>query len=84
MRGTRPETEKNSISADRVFCTRKSTSAVPRTTPTTRITHVQLIRVGPRATRCDRLASRLSEDATEAFTSRDLPSASQFITTLIG
>src|ERR1700733_9557332 len=43
--GTCPEIEKNSISVDLVFCTKKSTRAMPRTTATIKLTQVQLISV---------------------------------------
>jgi hypothetical protein len=71
VRGTWPEAEKNSISVDLVFCTKKSTSAIPSTTPIIKAIHVQLVRVGPRAIRRARVASWLFDDAREAFIPRD-------------
>ena len=47
--GICPDAPKNSIRTERVFWTRKSTSAIPRMTPMINVTQAQLIRVGLRA-----------------------------------
>ena len=60
-----PGRRENSIRTERVFCTRKSTSAIPRMTPMISVIHAQLIRVGLRASR--RSAPAVG-DESEAFT----------------